>query len=95
MNWSVWLHVAGFMSKSRQTFNKFFFLKKRDIAVVAEVLSRSFNRAAVAEWPVAMPVMGCAGGRCSPCTDFSLVQLLGELPLGLIQQSAHSAKLPR
>lgn len=95
MNRSVRLHVAGFMSESRRALNKFFLLKTRDTAVVAEVLSSSFNRAAIAEWPVATPAMGCAGGGCSPRTAFSSVQLLGELHLGLIKQSAHSAKLPR
>lgn len=94
MNWSVWLRVAGFTRESRQALNKFFFHKKRHI-VVAEVVSSSLNRAAIAERPMAMPAMGCARGGCSPSTGFPSVQLLGELPLGLIKPSAHAAKLPR
>lgn len=72
MNWLVWLRAAGFRGESRRALNKFFFLKRRGTAVVAEVLSGSFNKAATAERPVAMPAMGCARGECSPCTDFSL-----------------------
>lgn len=87
MNQSVWLRVAGFKSKSKKIIKSKKLLinsppsKEGDTAVVAEVLSSSFNRATIAEWPVEMPVMGHAGDECSPCTDFSLVKLFGELPL--------------
>lgn len=95
MNWLVWLHAAGFRGESRRALNKFFFLKRRGTAVDAEVLSGSFNKAAIAERPVAMPAMAVPEVNAVLALIIPSVQLLGELPLGLIVQSACSAKLPR